>query len=150
GVLHGYLGVNFGDDMKYYSAENRALALATAQLVSIVMERTRLAGERAVAQAREMALLEANARMDEFLGTAAHELKTPLTALQATLQLVDRRLQRLLMATPDGLPDAAHEAIELAIQLDARNQHQVRLLTRLANDLMDAARVQAGKLEIHP
>ena len=98
----------------------------------------------------EAALREANARMDEFLHTASHELKAPLTALQATLQLVDRRIQRLLAATPDGPPDAAHEALGTVAHLIARNEQQVRLLTRLANDLVDAARVQAGKLEIHP
>ena len=98
----------------------------------------------------EAALREANARMDEFLHTASHELMAPLTALQATLQLVDRRIQRLLAATPDGPPDAAHEALGTVAHLIARNEQQVRLLTRLANDLVDAARVQAGKLEIHP
>ncbi|HEU5439757.1 MAG TPA: PAS domain S-box protein [Ktedonobacterales bacterium] len=96
----------------------------------------------------EEALQEANQRMDEFLHTATHELKTPLTALQANLQLADRRLQRLLAATPDGPPRTSREALESVTQLVARNQQQVRRLTRLVNDLVDAARVQAGKLEI--
>ena len=154
GVLHGYIGLNLGDEMTDYRAENRALALAAAQLVSIVMERTRLTREREEAQARELALLEANRRMDEFLHTATHELKTPLTALQATLQLVDRRLQRLLTSIPDatldGSPHASHEALETATQLVARSQQQVRRQTRLVNDLVDAALIQTGKLEIHP
>jgi signal transduction histidine kinase len=88
--------------------------------------------------------------MDEFLHTATHELKTPLTALQATLQLAERRLQRLLTSPPDKPPDASREALEAVAQLVARNQHQVGRLTRLVNDLVDAARIQAGKLEIHP
>jgi PAS domain S-box-containing protein len=150
GVLHGYIGVNFGDDTDHYSPENRTLTLAAAQLVSIVMERTRLTCEREEAQAREMALLEANRRMDEFLHLATHELKSPLTALHATLQLVDRRLQQLLTSTPDRPPTAAGEALETVAQLVGRNQQQVRRLTRLVNDLVDAARIQADKLEIRP
>jgi PAS domain S-box-containing protein len=98
----------------------------------------------------EDVLRKSNARMDEFLHTATHELKTPLTVLQATLQLVDRRLQRLLTSTPDEPPNASREALETVAQLVGRNQQQVRRLTRLVNDLVDAARIQAGKLEIHP
>jgi PAS domain S-box-containing protein len=98
----------------------------------------------------EDALRKANARMDEFLHTATHELKAPLTALQANLQLVERRLQRMLTSTPDGPPNASREALETVVQLVARNQQQVRRLTRLVNDLVEAARIQAGKLEIHP
>jgi PAS domain S-box-containing protein len=151
GVLHGYIGVNFGDEMVHYNAENRALALAAAQLVGIVMERTRLRREREEAQAGEIALLEANRRMDEFLHTATHELRTPLTALQAQLQLTERRLQRLLASPiPDDQTPASREALETVAQLVTRNQRQVRRLTRLVNDLVDAALIQAGKLEIHP
>lgn len=101
-------------------------------------------------RAAEDALREANARMDEFLHMATHELKTPLTALQANLQFVQRRLQRLRTSPPDGPPNASREALETVAQLVARNEQQVRRLTRLVNDLVDAARIQAGKLEICP
>ena len=97
-------------------------------------------------------LRAANERMDEFLHTATHELKTPLTALQANLQLVERRLQRLLTSPSDATATPGHvgEALRMVAQLIARSQQQVRRQTRLVNDLVDAARIQAGKLEIHP
>jgi GAF domain-containing protein len=78
-TFYGYIGVNFGDEESHYSAENTALALAVAQLIGMVMERARLRHEREEARAREVALAEANRRMDEFLGIASHELRTPLT-----------------------------------------------------------------------
>lgn len=98
-------------------------------------------------RAAEEALREANRRLDEFLHTATHELKTPVTALQANLQLVERRLQRLLSAPPESRRSAS-EALQTPAQLVARSQQQVRRLARLVDDLVDAARIQAGKLEI--
>lgn len=100
-------------------------------------------------RAAEEALRAANQRMDEFLHTATHELKTPVTAVQATLQLLERRLQRLLSAPPQSRR-AASEALQSPMQLIARSQQQVRRLTRLVDDLVDAARIQADKLEIRP
>jgi signal transduction histidine kinase len=100
-------------------------------------------------RAAEEALQAANRRLDEFLHTATHELKSPVTALQANVQLVERRLQRLLAAPPDSA-HAVAEALQMPAQLLARNQQQVRRLMRLVDDLVDAARIQAGKLEIRP
>ncbi len=100
-------------------------------------------------RAAEEALRAANERMDAFLHTATHELKTPLTSLQANFQLAERRLQRLLTPMPGSQSVISREALEPVAQYVARNQRQVRRLIRLVNDLVDAARVQAGRLEIH-
>ncbi|HEX6820277.1 MAG TPA: response regulator, partial [Ktedonobacterales bacterium] len=90
GALYGYIGVNFGDEAGHYTAQNRALALAVAQLVGMVMERDRLTRERTEAQATALALREASRRMDEFLGIASHELRTPLTSVMANVQMGER------------------------------------------------------------
>ncbi|HEX6796469.1 MAG TPA: ATP-binding protein [Ktedonobacterales bacterium] len=110
----------------------------------------------------EEALRIANRRMDEFLNMATHELKTPLTALQANLQLAERRLQHRLAALEGAegkagsasaggeSPMPAQRALQGVAQLLIRNERQVRWLTRLVDDLVDAARIETGKLEIRP
>ena len=98
----------------------------------------------------EEALRTANRRLDEFLHTATHELKTPLTAMLANLQLSERRIQRLLAASSEGTSTAPSDALQTVAQLLARNEQQTRRLTRLVDDLVDAARIQADKLEIFP
>ncbi|HKS70087.1 MAG TPA: ATP-binding protein, partial [Ktedonobacterales bacterium] len=116
----------------------------------------------------EDALRLANVRMDEFLNMATHELKTPLTALQANLQLAERRLQLRLAALEGAVRKAdgtsagagasagsettmpAQRALQGIAQLLIRNERQVRQLTRLVDDLVDAARIETGKLEIRP
>ena len=117
----------------------------------------------------EEALQATNQLMDDFLHTATHELKSPLTALRANLQLSERRVQRLLeevarMPAPEAqaraerapgvdVPcgeDPLREAAEGITLLLDRNERQVLKLTRLVDDLVDAVRIQAGKLEIRP
>jgi PAS domain S-box-containing protein len=72
---------------------------------------------------------------DDFLSIASHELKTPLTPLSLRLATIERRLE-------------LGERVDPATLRHAR-QHLVRI-TSLINDLLDASRVEAGRLALHP
>ena len=76
---------------------------------------------------------------EEFLGAAAHDLKTPITAIQAVAQLARRRLARL------GLPEVQQVSDQLAtIEVATRR------MGALINDLIDVTRLQMGTaLELH-
>jgi len=101
----------------------------------------------AAAQARELALSEANARTDEFLSIASHELRSPLTSLKMALQLGQRRLRRLHEQTPQhGELDDQFVALH---GLLATAEHQVDRQDRLVGDLLDVSRIRANKLEFH-
>jgi signal transduction histidine kinase len=78
----------------------------------------------------------------EFLLTASHELKTPITAVRMAAQLIDRALVQR---------DPAFRADEPAI-LRWRNQLMIGInrLEELVAELLDAARIQRGQLELHP
>lgn len=119
------------------------LTQAVARLGALVLERERLLRERAEGQARELALLEANAQMDTFLGMAGHELKTPLTSMRLSLQLAERRIQRAERGRREGPADTA-----LFLEQLAQARQQTGRLERLINDLLDVSRVRAGKLEL--
>ncbi|WP_395844016.1 ATP-binding protein [Cystobacter fuscus] len=71
---------------------------------------------------------------DDFLTIASHELKTPLTPLSLRLAGMERRLER-------------QEPVDPALLRHAR-QHLMRL-TALINDLLDASRIEAGRLALH-
>jgi PAS domain S-box-containing protein len=71
---------------------------------------------------------------DDFLTIASHELKTPLTPLSLRLASLERRLER-------------KEPVDPALLRHAR-QHLVRLAA-LINDLLDASRIEAGRLALH-
>ncbi|WP_164017741.1 PAS domain-containing sensor histidine kinase [Pyxidicoccus trucidator] len=72
---------------------------------------------------------------DDFLSIASHELKTPLTPLSLRLATLERRMERGEHVDPSTLRHA--------------RQHLLRI-TGLINDLLDASRIEAGRLALHP
>jgi two-component system, OmpR family, sensor histidine kinase VicK len=86
------------------------------------------------AQEAQQVAEAANRAKDVFLSTAAHELKTPLTAMKAYAQL----LQRLA-------PAAASERLPSML---AALVQQTDRLSRLVNDLLDVSRLALGRLDL--
>jgi signal transduction histidine kinase len=115
-----------------YTDDEIALARGIGQLAGLAVERQRL--ERVASEVG--ALRTANALKEEFLSIASHELKTPLTVLQARTQATQRRLRRM------GYADAAAQfsAIQTAL---------TRMLS-LVEELLNASRIEAGRLDFQP
>jgi PAS domain S-box-containing protein len=106
-----------------------ALAAELARRASVAVDNARLyRGSQQAVRLRE-----------EFLSVASHELRTPLTPLQLQLQLV-----RGALASGGAQRDPARYAGKLDNALA-----QVRRLVRLVDDLLDTARLVAGKLQLH-
>jgi PAS domain S-box-containing protein len=97
----------------------------------------------------ELALREAKRRMDEFLGIASHELKTPLTAIKTSIQLAERYLKRI---TPSNVEDVVISRLGETQELLRRTGRQIDVINRLVSDLIDISRVDADKLvlRLHP
>ncbi|HEX7278182.1 MAG TPA: HAMP domain-containing sensor histidine kinase [Solirubrobacterales bacterium] len=72
---------------------------------------------------------------DEFVLTASHELRSPLTSVQGFAEL--------LMLERDSLTPRQAETVEIILD-------NCRHLVRLLNDLLDLARSDAGRLSIRP
>jgi signal transduction histidine kinase len=72
---------------------------------------------------------------DEFVLTASHELRSPLTSVQGFAEL--------LMLDADSLTPRQRETVEIILD-------NCRHLVRLLNDLLDLARSDAGRLSIRP
>jgi signal transduction histidine kinase len=116
-----------------------------AKLAALLIERERLQLAREEAWIRVRAAQEVMQQMDEFLGIASHELKTPLTTLQGNIQLAKRQLARL--RTPEG--DGTQALTQLPSLLD-RAERQIKVQNRLINDLLDVSRIHANRLELAP
>ncbi len=145
--LVGILLLDYGGVEHDYTEEETALAGAIAKLAALVIERERLLYERAKAQANELALREANRRMDEFLGMAGHELRTPLTAISGNIQLAQRQVKKSIDENGKYADDLASK-LELIKTLLDRAERQVRLQNRLVGDLLDISRIQANKIAL--
>ncbi len=70
---------------------------------------------------------------DEFMGIASHELKTPVTSIKASIQIVSRLY--------------AERSFGKAANFLAKADMHIDKLTALINDLLDVSKIQAGKLQ---
>lgn len=86
---------------------------------------------------REMEqLAQMNRHKDHFLAVLGHEIRNPLTPLVASLHLLGQKIDK----TPDLDP-----MFERTREIMDRH---VRHLARLAEDLVDVARINSGKVEL--
>jgi len=112
---------------------NRELHDLTANLDQIVRQRTRaLAESEAQLRRRNIELDRLNRLKSEFISIAAHEFRTPMTAIIGYLDLIaDERLG----AVPEGL--------KRPIASLNRNAHRLK---RLIEDLLDVSRLESGRM----
>src|SRR5581483_3814675 len=92
---------------------------------------------KAAEAAREVALSEARRlarQRSQFLAHMSHELRTPLNAMMGFAQILQR---------DESLTQRASKAVRI---IEESGQH----LLRLINDILDLARIDAGKLELVP
>ncbi len=142
----GLLTLDYGTTEHVYTQSEVALASAVATLSALVIERQRLLTEQAEARGREVALQEANRRMEEFLGIASHELRTPLTTIKANVQLAKRRLKTV---AAEPVSETTANKVDTSYDMLSRAERQVGVLNRLVGDLIDISRIQTGKLQLH-
>ena len=80
----------------------------------------------------EHELREADRRKDEFLAMLGHELRNPLAAISAAMEVFRRMMP-------------ANDALQ---EVRASTERQAALLQRLVDDLLDSARISTGKIEL--
>jgi signal transduction histidine kinase/PAS domain-containing protein len=147
GRLSAILTVDYSDGQHDYTPAEITLAQTASRFIAMVIEREQLLRARAEAHANELALLEANRRMDEFLGIISHELKNPLTAINGNIQLAKRCLNAL--PTENHTPESLLERYDLIYEMLSRAERQIRIQNRLVNDLLDVSRIQTQRLTLH-
>jgi PAS domain S-box-containing protein len=74
---------------------------------------------------------------DEFLSIAAHELKTPLTAIGLQIQLLTR-----------VLPQIQTEHTNTFAKLLARSNEHLQRFSQLVDEMLDVSRVSSGRLAL--
>lgn len=88
---------------------------------------------------QEMAQIAANLLMqkkDEFLGIATHELKTPITSMKASLQVLENTFKQ------------ENANLEKVVPIVALANKQAKKLTHIVEDLLDVTKIQSGKMEL--
>jgi signal transduction histidine kinase/CheY-like chemotaxis protein len=71
----------------------------------------------------------------EFIATASHELRSPLTSIKGFVELLD--------SSPQGMSERQLEFVSIILRSTDR-------LVDLVNDLLDVARLEAAQVELRP
>ncbi|MFC5284748.1 sensor histidine kinase [Pedobacter alpinus] len=98
-----------------------------------IIERKKAEEETRILMMRQEATNNLMNRKDEFMSIASHELKTPITTLKSSLQL----LQRMV---------STNKELEPTKMLVDKAARQTKKLTGIINDLLDVTKIQAGKI----
>jgi signal transduction histidine kinase len=109
-----------------FGADDVRLAETVAGLVAQVLENDRLFAQASQAEA----LRAADKLKDEFLATISHELRTPITVIAGSLELLAQGRAR----------DSE--------QLIAQSRRHVERLDRTVQDLLDLAHLQETRMEL--
>ena len=132
GRIIGTLGVTRDKPGRPYTPNDLTFLQELADRAGVAIENTRLFRE--VQQARDAAE-RADRAKTEFLSHMSHELRTPLNAIIGFTGT-------LLMRLPGPLTTDQEKQLT-TVQSSARH------LLSLINDLLDLAKIQAGKIELH-
>jgi len=121
--------VLFAERPPIFEVSDREITQLLADQAAVILESRALIDHAARVRARE----EATRLKEDFLSAAAHDLKTPLTTVVAQAQFLERKAMRDPSAPSDlqGLQRIVREGQRLAA---------------LVTDLLDAARLEQGKL----
>ncbi|WP_375745990.1 ATP-binding protein [Corallococcus interemptor] len=112
-----------------YGPADFALAQELARRAAMALDNARL---------YQQAQLAVGLR-DEFLSIASHELKTPVTSLQLSVQGLMR------LARAGALRTAPVESVTHSLEVIER---QAKRMAKLVNTLLDVSRIHAGRLEL--
>ncbi len=145
--LIGVLGLDYGDTPHTYTEEEMAVASAVGKLAALVLERDNLLREREEAIASELASRQVQERMDEFLATATHDLRSPIASGKLAIQIARRRVERQLAQLAGGEAGAPSPGASIRTNMEIIERSMDRL-AQLVDRLMDVSRVRAGKLEL--
>lgn len=144
GELIGALGIVIDQPGREFTSNEVALAETIAGQVASAVENSRLFIE--MQEAKEAAVA-ANDAKSAFLTNVSHELRTPLTSVVGFAKIIRRRLdERVFPVVPSADARAARAVEQVRSNVDIIVAEGERLTT-LINNVLDLAKIEAGKVE---
>jgi signal transduction histidine kinase/CheY-like chemotaxis protein len=142
----GVLSVQSTEEEGRFTDADLRLLTTIAANVGVAIHNARLFEETRQARA---AAEEADAAKSAFLSTVSHELRTPLTSVLGFAKIIKKRLEdRIFPLLPAGDAKVRQTVEQVGENLKVVVSEGERL-TKLIDDVLDLAKIEAGKLEWH-
>lgn len=142
GDVIGVVSVQSTDQEGRFTEADQRLLSTIAAALGVTLHNARLFQEARLARA---AAEEADAAKSSFLSTVSHELRTPLTSVLGFAKIIRRRLEErlfpLIVSTDRKVEQARQQVLDnLAVVVSEGER-----LTKLIDDVLDLAKIEAGK-----
>ena len=147
----GVLSIQSTHKENSFAEKDKNLLTTIAANVGVAIRKARLFEEVKLANteadsARKNAE-QANAAKSAFLSTVSHELRTPLTSVLGFAKITKKRLEEKIFPITDQSDPKTVKTIEqISSNLGVVIAEGERLTT-LINDVLDLAKIEAGKME---
>lgn len=147
----GVLSIQSTEQENRFAEKDKYLLTTIAANVGVAIRKARLFEEvkqaNTDADAARKNAEEANAAKSAFLSTVSHELRTPLTSVLGFARITKKRLEEKIFPITDKSDPKTIKAIEqISGNLEVVIAEGERL-TNLINDVLDLAKIEAGKME---
>lgn len=140
----GVLSVQSTESENRFNESDSNLLSTIASSVGVAINKAQLFEE---VVASKKAAEQANEAKSAFLSTVSHELRTPLTSVLGFAKIIQKRLEEKIFP----LVDRKDPKTEKTIHQVSENLNVVisegERLTTLINDVLDLAKIEAGKME---
>ena len=147
----GVLSVQSTVEENRFDERDQGLLATIAASVGVAIRKAKLFEEvkqaRQEAEAARKTAEQANEAKSAFLSTVSHELRTPLTSVLGFAKIIKKRLEDKVFPLTDRTDPRTGRTIEQVSENLSVVVAEGERLTHLINDVLDLAKIEAGKME---
>ena len=147
----GVLSVQSTEHENQFDESHQRLLSTIGASLGVALKNAKLFEEvqhsKMEAEAASKAAEKANEAKSAFLSTVSHELRTPLTSVLGFAKIIRKRLEDKIFPSLDKSNAKTEKVVnQISENLDVVISEGERL-THLINDVLDLAKIEAGKME---
>ncbi|MES2646002.1 MAG: GAF domain-containing protein [Bacteroidota bacterium] len=147
----GVLSIQSTEHENQFNENDLRLLSTIASSVGAAIQNAQLFEEvkqaKLESEAARKAAEKANHAKSSFLSTVSHELRTPLTSVLGFAKIIKKRLEERIFPLTDVSDPKTGKTIQQVVDNLGVVVSEGERLTHLINDVLDLAKIEAGKME---
>ncbi|HUX84101.1 MAG TPA: response regulator [Chitinophagaceae bacterium] len=147
----GVISVQSTENENHFDEDDQRLLGIIASAVGVAIRNAQLFRDlqqaKLEAEAAGKAAERANEAKSAFLSTVSHELRTPLTSVLGFAKIIQKRMEDRIFPHIDASDPKTQKAVDQITENLKVVISEGERLTHLINDVLDLAKIEAGKME---